>query len=139
ATGARPADGWAGLRARLQERAREHDIVVRRLRVTASTVTLVDDSGRFVVRGLDLALSTSERPEDGAIGVTARATVGRQGVVSLSGVIGRDLRALDAVLTAQRLDVAPWRAALGAVSGEYDGVLGFDGRIRVEDGCAGRR
>jgi hypothetical protein len=139
ATMVRPADGWAGLRTRLQERAHEHDIVVRRLRVTDSTVTLVDDSGRFVVRGLDLALSTSERPEDGAIGVTARGTIGRQGVVSLSGVLGRDLRALDAVLTAQRLDVASWVAVLGATSGEYDGVLGFDGRVRFEDAFAGPR
>ncbi|HEV8616345.1 MAG TPA: DUF748 domain-containing protein [Methylomirabilota bacterium] len=136
---ARPADGWGGLRQRLQERAREHDIVVRRLRVTDSTVTLVDDSGRYVVRGLDLALSTSERPEDGAIGVTARATLGRQGIISLSGAMGRDLRALDAVVTAERLDVAPWRTALGAPSGEYDGLLGFDGRIRFEDAAAGPR
>ncbi len=135
----RPAEGWSALREPLEQLTVGGDVVIRRVRLTDAAITLTSDEGRWRLSRVDVALSANERDDDSPFAVTARATVGRQGTIALSGVLGRDLRALDSAVTIERLDLAAWRVALAATGDDYAGVVGFDGRLRLEDGVAGPR
>jgi uncharacterized protein DUF748 len=132
----RPPDGWSALRTRVERFAADRDIVLRRLRITDSRVTLSSDSGDLAVRNVDLALSANERGEGDAIGMSAHAVIGGQGSVTLAGVLGRDMRTLEATVSVDDLDLAPWRASLASAAGEYAGVAAFQGRVRIDAGDA---
>ncbi|MGH7279652.1 MAG: DUF748 domain-containing protein, partial [Candidatus Rokuibacteriota bacterium] len=105
-------------------------LVVRRTTVTDGTLTLVDRGGAAVLALRGVRVVAQARERDGAPGVlvTARALTDGTGSVELTGLLAPGDTTLEGDL---RIIDVPWTLRDGS------GLLGFDGRVRLDAG--GRR
>jgi hypothetical protein len=111
-------------------------LLIRRVSIADGTLAI---EGRYGLRltGLELAAQLTERrPETPGWFVKTRAVLGRDGEVSLEGLVDRDLRWLDAGARVQRVPLAQWRALGGPAPG-WDAHVSFDGRVHVVLGARG--
>lgn len=118
------------LRAVLARLAPPPEIVLRRVQVTDGKLTLARPGSTMTVADVDVAMQGAETSANVGFTVNARAAVGRQGRVAVTGVLARDFTAVDALLRVAQLDLASWRGF--AAAGAEAGVLTFDGRVRIE-------
>ena len=107
----------------------EGDLLLRRISITDGLLVVEGPKGLKLSR-VHLAAHLPERRAESGWVVSARATLGEDGEVSVDGLLARDLRGLDAVTRLARVPLAPWRALAGAAPG-WDGRVSFDGRVRL--------
>lgn len=123
------ARAGAALRAVLAPLRDESELVVRRISITDGTLALDGPSGVRLSR-MQLAAHLPERRADSGWVVSARAVLDDDAEVSVDGLVGRDLRRLDAVTHLSGVPLARWRALAGATPG-WDARVSFDGRLRL--------
>jgi Domain of Unknown Function (DUF748) len=118
------------VRALLARLAPPEGLVVRRVQVTDGRLTLARADGGITLSRVDVAMQGAETSADAGFKVTAQAVVGRQGRVALTGVLARDLVGIDALVRVAQVDLAGWRPF--TTMGPEAGLLGFDGRVRLD-------
>ncbi|HEY3066800.1 MAG TPA: DUF748 domain-containing protein [Methylomirabilota bacterium] len=104
-------------------------VVVRRLRVTDGEVNVLDPASgaRLALRRLTLTAQSRELTSAAGAVVDARAVVGRDGRLTVSGIVGPRLRSFDGAVRLQDVPLMAWQPV-----GVRAATVSFDGHIRVD-------
>jgi len=112
--------------------ARLHEIapglVVRRLRLTDGTVTVLDPASgaTLALRRVNVTLQGRELSSTAAAIVDARAVVGHDGRIAVNGVVGPSLRTFEGAVRLQDVPLTAWQPV-----GVRAATVSFDGRVNV--------